>query len=140
MSPALAVFCREYQRLSGDNLQVLRDIYAPHICFRDPAHHIQGIDDLTSYFEGLFSQVQHCRFNIEQVMEQDGEAFVRWQMMFAHPRLNGGREVMLPGVSHLRFVEQVESHQDYFDLGAMLYEQIPVLGGVIKTLKRRLSQ
>lgn len=140
MSPALAVFCREYQALSGANLQVLTDIYAPDICFRDPAHHIQGITDLVSYFEGLFSQVQHCHFAIEQVMEQEGEAFVRWQMTFAHPRLNGGREVMVPGVSHLRFSEQIDFHQDYFDLGAMLYEQIPLLGGIIKTLKRRLSQ
>ncbi len=140
MSPALTVFCREYQRLSGDNLQVLREIYAPDICFSDPAHHIQGIAALLSYFEGLFARVTSCRFEIEQVMEQDGEAFVRWQMTFAHPRLNGGREVSVPGVSHLRFAGQVHEHKDYFDMGAMLYEQLPLLGGVIRGLKRRLGQ
>ncbi|MFD1008308.1 MULTISPECIES: nuclear transport factor 2 family protein [Oceanisphaera] len=140
MNSALAVFCREYQRLSGDNLQVLRDIYAPHIQFQDPSHQLQGIEDLVSYFEGLFSQVKHCQFEIEQVMEQDGEAFIRWQMRFAHPKLNGGNEVCVPGVSHLRFSEQIDTHQDYFDLGAMLYEHIPVLGALVKTLKRRLSQ
>ena len=140
MNPALAVFCREYQRLSGDNLQALRDIYAPHIHFQDPSHQLQGVESLVSYFEGLFSQVKHCRFEIEQVMEQDGEAFIRWQMRFAHPKLNGGNEVCVPGVSHLRFSEQIDTHQDYFDLGAMLYEHIPVLGALVKTLKRRLSQ
>lgn len=40
MSPALALFCREYQQLSATNLHVLTDIYAPDIYFADPAHHI----------------------------------------------------------------------------------------------------
>lgn len=140
MSPALVVFCREYQQLSGTRLEVLRDIYAPNIRFQDPAHHIQGIDSLIAYFDGLFSNVTHCRFDIEQVMEQEQEAFIRWHMTFAHPRLNGGREVVIPGVSHLQFAEQITLHRDYFDLGVMIYEQVPVVGAVIKILKRRLAQ
>ena len=140
MSPALAVFCREYQRLGADNLEVLRDIYAPNIHFQDPSHQLAGIDTLVSYFENLFSNVKHCQFEIEQVMEQEGEAFVRWQMRFAHPKLNGGNTICVPGVSQLRFTEQIDSHRDYFDLGAMLYEHIPVMGALVKTIKRRLSQ
>ncbi|GAA3719287.1 nuclear transport factor 2 family protein [Oceanisphaera sediminis] len=140
MSPALTVFCREYQRLSPNHLEGLYDIYAPDIRFCDPAHEIQGIASLVAYFDTLFTQVTACRFDIEQVMEQDGEALVRWQMVFCHPRLNGGKEVQVPGVSHLRFAEQVYEHTDYFDMGAMLYEQLPLLGGVIRALKRRLNQ
>jgi hypothetical protein len=30
-------------------------------------------------------------------------------------------------------------HRDYFDLGAMLYEQLPLLGAVVRTLKGRLG-
>ena len=140
MSPALAVFCREYQSLSGDNLAALREIYAPNIHFQDPGHQLNGIAELVSYFENLFSNVKSCRFEIEQVMEQEGEAFVRWQMRFAHPKLNGGQTICVPGVSQLRFSEQIDFHRDYFDLGVMLYEHIPVMGTLVKTLKRRLSQ
>ena len=140
MSPALAVFCREYQCLSADNLQALRAIYAPHIHFQDPSHQLTGIEALVSYFEALLSNVQHCQFEIEQVMEQEGEAFVRWQMRFCHPKLNGGAKICVPGLSHLRFSEQIDFHRDYFDLGAMLYEHIPVMGTLVKTLNRRLSQ
>ena len=140
MRPALAVFCREYQRLSADNLSVLREIYALHVQFQDPSHALAGIDDLVRYFENLFSNVTSCQFEIEQVMEQEGEAFVRWQMRFAHPKLNGGAEICVPGVSQLRFSEQIDFHRDYFDLGAMLYEHIPLMGALVKTIKRRLSQ
>lgn len=140
MSVALLVFCREYQRLSADNLDVLREIYAPNIHFQDPGHQLNGINALVSYFEHLFSNVTHCRFEIEQVMEQESEALVRWQMRFAHPKLNGGHTICVPGMSHLRFSEQIDFHRDYFDLGAMLYEHIPIMGTLVKTLKRRLSQ
>lgn len=140
ISPALAVFCREYQQLSGERLDVLRDIYAPDIHFQDPAHQIQGIAALVAYFERLFSNVTQCQFEITQVMEQEHTAFIRWNMTFAHPQLNSGQSVTIPGVSYLEFAQQVTLHRDYFDLGAMIYEQVPVLGALVKILKRRLSQ
>ena len=30
-------------------------------------------------------------------------------------------------------------HQDYFDAGAMLYERLPLLSGVIRLVKRQLD-
>lgn len=139
MSPAIDAFCALYRQLGADNLHLLPSVYHQDVRFCDPAHELQGLKALTAYFEGLFSQISHCRFEIEQVMEQDGEAYVRWQMRFGHPRLRGGREIAVPGVSHLRFERLVYFHRDYFDMGAMLYEQLPLLGGVVRTLKRRLA-
>ncbi|ATG73314.1 transcriptional regulator [Zobellella denitrificans] len=139
MSPALSAFCELYRRLGPDGLAGLRQVYAEEVHFCDPAHDLHGLEALVDYFAGLFTHVGQCRFDIEQVMEQQGEAFVRWQMVFSHPRLNGGRAVQVPGVSHLRFGERVHYHRDYFDLGALLYEQVPVLGALIRALKRRLA-
>jgi hypothetical protein len=31
-------------------------------------------------------------------------------------------------------------HRDYFDMGAMLYEHLPLLGRIIQRLKHRLGQ
>jgi hypothetical protein len=45
----------------------------------------------------------------------------------------------LEGISHLRFGEKIDYHRDYFDLGQMVYEQIPLVGRIIKTIKKRLS-
>ncbi|AEY02232.1 transcriptional regulator [Oceanimonas sp. GK1] len=139
MSPALDAFCRLYQSLSPGALDGLRRVYSKDVLFADPAHDIHGIDALVAYFEGLFTRVKQCRFDIIQVMEQDGEAYVRWEMHFMHPRLNGGCPVTVPGVSHLCFTDSVYYHRDFFDLGAMLYERLPLLGGCIRALKRRLN-
>ncbi|WP_107851987.1 nuclear transport factor 2 family protein [Oceanimonas marisflavi] len=139
MSPALNAFCHLYRSLSPGELQGLRGVYSKDVLFADPAHDIRGIEALVAYFEGLFTRVQQCRFDIIQVMEQDGEAYVRWEMHFVHPRLNGGRPVTVPGVSHLCFADSIYYHRDFFDLGAMLYEQLPLLGKGIRALKRRLN-
>ena len=64
-----------------------------------------------------------------------------WTMTFSHPRLRGGAPVTVEGATRLAFDEEgkVCLHRDYFDLGAMLYEQLPLLGAVVRTLKGRLG-
>jgi hypothetical protein len=70
------------------------------------------------------------------------EGYVQWQMNFSHPRLKGGKTIVVDGASYLRFNEagKVSYHRDYFDLGAMLYEQLPLLGRIIVAVKRRLGR
>ena len=63
---------------------------------------------------------------------------VTWTMSLKHPRLNGGDPVIVPGSSLIRFREKVFYHRDYFDGGAMLYEQLPFIGMVIRAIKARV--
>ncbi|HDY7901818.1 TPA: nuclear transport factor 2 family protein, partial [Vibrio vulnificus] len=52
-----------------------------------------------------------------------------------------GACVEVKGVSHLKFeAGKVIYHRDYFDLGEMLYENLPLLGGIIRAIKQRLGQ
>lgn len=60
-------------------------------------------------------------------------------MHFRHPRLRGGAPISVDGCSHLLWWDKVYQHRDYFDAGAMLYEHLPLMGGVIAWLKRRLA-
>ena len=48
-----------------------------------------------------------------------------------------GRRV--PGVSLLRLDKKIIEHHDYYDLGAMVYEHIPLFGGVVKGVKKRIG-
>ncbi|MDJ0831953.1 MAG: nuclear transport factor 2 family protein [Gammaproteobacteria bacterium] len=132
-------FCQYYEKLDQNPLSQLGEIYSDDIEFCDPVHCVHGIETFTRYFEEMMQQVQRCWFDIEQVIEQDNEAYVRWVMNFQHPRLNGGNLIEVPGVSHLRFGEKIDYHCDYYDLGAMLYEHIPLLGSLVKGIKKRLK-
>ncbi|MBW6508769.1 MAG: hypothetical protein K0A94_04400, partial [Desulfuromonadales bacterium] len=64
-----------------------------------------------------------------------------WVMHLRHPRLNRGAEVEVPGISYLHIAAdgRVDEHRDYFDLGALLYERLPLLGPLVRAVKRRFA-
>jgi hypothetical protein len=139
-APWLVKFIDIYQRLSTDNLHLLAELYHQDITFIDPMHKLNGFAQLAHYFDGLYQQLSYCEFTIEQVIAEENEAAIYWNMSYQHPRLNGGKIVNVQGSSHLKGCDdKVIFHRDYIDLGAMLYEQVPLLGRIIRFLKRRAT-
>jgi hypothetical protein len=61
-------------------------------------------------------------------------------MTYSHPKLNKGQSINVEGMSQLRFSDKIFAHRDYFDVGQMLYEQVPFLGGLIGLLKNRAGK
>jgi ketosteroid isomerase-like protein len=130
-----------YRTMSADNLDGLGEVYAKDICFVDPAHEINGLEQLHRYFQALYQNISTINFDFNHVQYVGDEAFVLWSMTYSHPRLNRNKPVTVPGATHLRMEPggKIVYHRDYFDLGAMLYEQLPVLGKIIKTIRRKLG-
>jgi len=50
--------------------------------------------------------------------------------------------VLLDGISVIRFDEEdlVVYHRDYFDVGAMVYEHVPVVRFFVRQVKKRLQR
>jgi len=138
--PLLEKFCSIYQSLNKDNLALLKEVYSDNLVFTDPLQQVNGIEALTAYFEHLYQNMDHCRFHIQQVIAQEGQACVVWKMEYAHQKIKKGQPIVVEGVSYLQFSEKIDRHRDYLDLGQMLYEQLPLIGPVIKTIKKRASQ
>jgi ketosteroid isomerase-like protein len=138
---ALEKFLNTYNTLNANNLQLLADIYAEDIRFIDPAHEIRTLARLTVYFANLYSNISSIQFQFNHHLRVAEEGYVQWQMAFCHPRLKGGKDIVVDGASYLRFNDtgKVFYHRDYFDLGAMLYEQLPLLGRIIIAVKSRLG-
>lgn len=134
-------FMETYNQLDKTNLALLDTIYHPEIQFSDPAHSLEGIISLKQYFTALYQNVRSIHFTFHTHLETDGQAFLTWTMHFSHPRLAKGRSIAVSGCSRLEFAAdgKVRYHRDYFDLGAMVYEHVPVLGSLVKTIKKRLG-
>jgi hypothetical protein len=130
-----------YQQLSTDNLNLLEQVYHQDVTFIDPMHEIQGFNELSEYFKALYTNLSACEFVIEQVIEQPFQAAIYWQMTYCHKKLNGGKPIQVQGHSHIKGHDgKVIYHRDYIDLGAMLYEHLPVLGKVTQWIKKRAGQ
>jgi ketosteroid isomerase-like protein len=136
----LTNFIDIYQNLSVDNVAALKLVYHPDIVFQDPLHLISGFDDFADYFDQLYQNVSACRFVINQVMHQGDSAAVYWTMTYQHKQLNGGKSIDVEGHSFLTGRgDKVICHRDYLDLGQMIYEHVPVFGGVVRWLKKRVK-
>ena len=141
MNDALARFVILYLQLDKHQLHRLPEVYADEVLFIDPAHRIEGLAALTRYFSSLYERLAQCSFEITSQQQSGNEAWLAWVMTFSHPRLRGGAPVTVEGATRLAFDEEgkVCLHRDYFDLGAMLYEQLPLLGPVVRAIKGRLG-
>lgn len=135
-------FCKVYKELNRDNLEMLELIYHPDIHFIDPAHELMGLSKLKSYFDILYRNVSSINFDFTSRIQQNDDIALEWLMSIAHPWLNRGKMFRVNGMGSLRVTDSglVNLHRDYFDLGAMLYEHLPLLGTVVINLKRRLGR
>lgn len=132
-------FISMYQQLNKDTLHLLTEVYSDEVIFQDPLHKVQGLENLTTYFANLYANVDFIEFNIKDVSSTHEQASVFWEMHYRHFKLNKGNLITVEGMSQLKFSSKITSHRDYFDLGSMLYEQLPLLGHMIKLVKNKAS-
>lgn len=136
----LSNFVKIYQTLSTNNLELLETIYHNEVTFIDPIHELKGFDNLFQYFQDLYENLISCEFVISNIIAQEDQAAIYWTMSYQHPKLNKGNVINVTGSSYIKGHEdKVIYHRDYLDLGSMLYEQLPVLGKLIKLIKNKAA-
>ena len=69
-------------------------------------------------------------------IETAHKAFLEWRLVPAPKR---GELIRVEGCTHLLWNTKVYQHRDYFDAGALLYENLPLMGTAIRWLKGRLA-
>ena len=128
-----------YENLDPRHLDKLLEIYAEDVCFEDPIHGIQGLEALGDYFEKLFTNVEKCRFKFHRSVVSTDGMFFSWTMMLNHRSIKRGQLIRVEGSSYLKYRDgKIYYHRDYFDLGAMVYENIPLLGPLIRAIRGRM--
>ena len=131
-------FVSVYQHLTTDNLTLLSTIYHDNVVFIDPMHQVEGFDELFKYFQNLYQNLTTCDFVINDIIWEGSQASLFWTMSYQHNKLNQGKVVTVIGTSHIKSEDdKVIYHRDYLDLGAMLYEQLPVFGKLTKWIKNK---
>ena len=130
--PVIERFKASYRDMASMDLATLDELYADNILFKDPVHELKGIAAVRNYFADMMADVQECRFEFLDQQLAENTAYIKWNMHFRHPRLAAGQLLSVRGVSQLHFNERIHYHEDVYDMGAMLYEHIPLFGGLIR--------
>jgi hypothetical protein len=134
-----ARFKQLYKKFDQDTIRNLPNIYSPQISFKDPVHQLRGIPELSSYFAGFCSDELRCEFDIYNEVLSHGQAFFQWKMRYQHPRLASGKPLVLDGGTLIKFDTHITHHEDFYDMGAMIYQHVPVLGWAVKKVNERIA-
>lgn len=129
----------------GDKVYVEENtakVYAPDAYLNDTLVTHNGPEEIKAYFLMTADTMDTYKVTIDDIASSGNEHYVRWTMVFSAPKLNSGQPVESIGMSHIRLNSsgQVTMHQDFWDSGTNIYGQIPVLGGVIETIRRRFEK
>jgi steroid Delta-isomerase len=126
-----------YEQLQPADLARLPQLYAADARFKDPFNEVQGTAAITAVFDHMFRRLQAPRFVVTARVDGGEQAFLTWDFLFTLPGERAERRIR--GATHLRFdVDgRVSLHRDYWDAAEELYEQLPLLGALMRWLKRR---
>jgi hypothetical protein len=115
-------------------------IYAPDARFKDPFNDVRGIGAIRRVFAHMYEQVDAPRFVITEAVCEGDQAFLTWDFRFRLRRWRDGEQT-IRGATHIQFLVdgRVVMHRDYWDAAEELYEKLPILGGLIRWLKRQAS-
>ncbi|WP_407276551.1 nuclear transport factor 2 family protein [Halothiobacillus sp. DCM-1] len=136
--PGLEAYVRAFETLAADRLDELTACFAESAYFEDPFNRVSGRAAIGRVFAHGFRQCPQLRFEIEEVagVADAPVVLIVWRFV-----CGDAGDLRLHGVSRVVFGADglVQSHVDYWDPAAQLYERVPLLGALMRAIRRRLA-
>lgn len=130
-----------FESLEPASVDRLDAVYAPDASFGDPFNEVHGLTEIRRIFTQMFEHLDDCRFTfVDETVDERG-AFLTWDMTFRIRRLSPKATRRIHGATHLRFAPdgRIARHRDYWDAAGELYAKLPLIGPVMRWLKRKLG-
>jgi hypothetical protein len=120
--------------------QQTKKVFAPDAYFNDTLAAKQGAQAIEDYLARTAATTTVFKTTFLDMTRSGSDYYFRWQMDFSAPKLAGGEILRSVGMTHVRFDRNglVTLHYDYWDAAGNLFEHIPVTGGGIHFIKKRL--
>ena len=138
---ATARLAEYFEKLTPDSVAQLPDLYDGQARFKDPFNEVQGLAEIERIFRHMYVALEGPHFVINGQLVDGAQAFLTWEFRFRFKRFDTQTLQVVRGGSHIVFNEQglVTLHRDYWDAAEELYEKLPVVGGVMRWLKKRAN-
>ena len=106
--------------------------------FEDPFQKVLGIEKIYNIFEDMYAKLYNPRFEIEECVSNENVSYIKWT--FIYKNYEKSKENSFVGVSRVEFNNngKVSEHIDFWDAGSNIYEKIPLLGSIIRFIKRQI--
>ncbi len=130
-----------FEKLQPQDLPRLAQMYARDARFKDPFNEVQGLPAIERIFAHMFEALDSPHFIVTERIVQGQQCFLVWDFRCRFKRFDTQNWQTVRGGTHLTFDDAglVTLHRDYWDAAEELYEKLPLVGGLMRWLKRRAN-
>ena len=130
-----------FESITPDTVAQLGHFYDSQARFVDPFNDVQGLAAIEHIFAHMFVALHAPRFVVTGRVLQGQQCFLTWDFHFRFKRFQPQTPQTIRGASHLVFSESglVILHRDYWDAAQELYEKLPLVGALMRWLKKRAN-
>jgi predicted heme/steroid binding protein len=130
-----------FETLTEASVSKLPDYYVEDAYFKDPFNEVRGVKYIQHIFAHMYTALDKPRFIITSRIVEDNTCFLVWDFKFYMKKYDKTKEQTIRGGSHLILNAEgkIVSHRDYWDAAEELYEKLPVVGALMRWLKKRAN-
>ncbi len=126
-----------FESLQPGTLATIDAIYASNASFRDPFNDVCGVVAIRTIYAHMFETLEQPRFEVTEIVEQGHKICLVWLFRF------GWRsklfEIEGSTLFDLDADGRIVRHRDYWDVAQGIYEHLPMLGVILRSLRRRMA-
>ena len=120
----------------------ITNVYAENAYLNDTLKTLTNREEIKQHFIKTSQTMTSYSLEIDDISKstKGNGYYIRWTMKFSAPKLASGKEIVSIGMSHVVFDTdgKVLLHQDFWDSSAGMFEHVPIIGGGIRMIKKRL--
>lgn len=129
-----------YENLTPSSLaSELTPLLSNSIEFKDPFNHVFKKEDAVRIFEHMFASTHEPKFNVIQAQIKHNSGLAYWQFSFKTDQKSAMKHIYGTSLIEINDLGLVSKHIDFWDPAEHLYESVPLLGRLLKMIKKRLS-
>lgn len=130
-----------FENLEPNGVERMGDLYTSDAYFKDPFNEVRGLHDVQRIFSHMYVALEEPHFIVTNTVTQGDQCFIVWDFKFRFRRFDTVTLQTVRGCSHLQLASdgRIAFHRDYWDAAEELYEKLPVLGTLMRWLKKRAN-
>jgi hypothetical protein len=137
MSTRFSEIAHWFQTLTPESLERVGEIYAQEALFVDPFNQLAGLTSVRAVYQHMFDTLKQPHFVVTTIVERERDGFMTWDFLFECR----GQAQKISGCTQFELNDQglIVLHRDYWDAAQQVYEKIPLLGSVMRMIRRKLA-
>ena len=137
----MAAYEAYFASLTPETVADLHGLAIADMRFRDPFNDVRGVEKVIRLLLMSFEDTEGMRFEFIDRAVSGQVCYYRWRCLFTPKRMPKSGIWTFDGMSEVAFDAEgrVLSHIDHWDASTQFYARLPVVGSLIRLVRRRLA-